>query len=113
RAVDRLGGRFIVASDVGTDAADLATIGRATMWVSRDAQGAEDVAEATAYGVLVGLRAAVRRRLGRADLDGVKIAVQGLGRVGASLCRRLAAAGARLWVTDLVAERCARVADGG
>ena len=113
RTIERLGGRFIVAADVGTDAADLETIGRATMWVSRDAGGANDAAEATAYGVFVGLRTAVRRRLGRADLDGVKVAVQGLGRVGASLCRRLEAAGARLWVTDLDAERCARIAAGG
>ena len=111
RAIDRLGGRFIVAADVGTDAADLEAIARATLWVSRDAGGANDAAEATAYGVFVGLRTAVRRRLGRGDLDGVKVAVQGLGRVGTSLCRQLAAAGARLWVTDLDPERCARVAD--
>src|SRR3954447_17091777 len=91
RAVDRLGGRFIVAADVGTDADDLATIGRATMWVSRDAGGARDAAEATAYGVFVGLRASVRWRLGRDDLDGVKVAVQGLGRVGSALAKRLAA----------------------
>jgi leucine dehydrogenase len=109
-AVDRLGGRFIVAADVGTDASDVSTIGRATMWVSRDAVGPGDGAEATAYGVFVGLRASVRWRLGRADLEGVKVAVQGLGRVGESLCRRLAQARARLWVTDLDGERRARVA---
>lgn len=110
RAVDRLGGRFIVAADVGTDAADLATIGRSTMWVSRDAGGASDGAEATAYGVFVGLRAAVRWRLGRADLDGVRVAVQGLGRVGEALARRLVAAGARLFVTELDQARCRRLA---
>lgn len=101
RAVNRLGGRFIVAADVGTDADNLATIARATMWVSRDAGGASDAADATAYGVFVGLGASVRWQLGRADLDGVKVAVQGLGRVGSALCRRLAAAGARLSITDL------------
>jgi len=110
RAVDRLGGRFIVAADVGTDGEDLATIGRATMWVSRDAGNASDAADATAYGVFVGLRAAVRWRLGRADLAGIHVAVQGLGRVGASLARRLAHAGARLWLTDLDAERRTRLA---
>ncbi|HEX8952558.1 MAG TPA: Glu/Leu/Phe/Val dehydrogenase family protein, partial [Polyangia bacterium] len=110
RAVDRLAGRFIVAADVGTDAADLATIGRSTMWVSRDAGGSSDAADATAYGVFVGLRAAVRWRLGRAELAGVKVAVQGLGRVGASLCRRLAGAGARLWITDLDERRRTQLA---
>ena len=80
------------------------------MWVSRDAGGASDGAEATAYGVFVGLGAAVRWRLRRADLDGIRVAVQGLGRVGAALCRRLAAAGARLWVTDLDPDKRARAA---
>jgi leucine dehydrogenase len=110
RAVDRLGGRFVIGADVGTDAADLAVIGRATSWVSRDAGGERDGAAATAYGVFVGLRAAVRRRLGRELADGVTVAVQGLGRVGAALCAHLAAAGARLWVTDLDGERRARAA---
>jgi leucine dehydrogenase len=110
RSVDRLAGRFIVAADVGTDAEDLATIGRSTMWVSRDAGGASDAADATAYGVFVGLRAAVRHRLGRSDLDGVKVAVQGLGRVGGALVRRLAKAGARLWITDRDPQRRAAFA---
>jgi len=110
RTIERLGGRFIVAADVGTDAADLATIGRATMWVSKDAGGASDAADATAYGVFVGMRAAVRWRLGRSDLDGIKVAVQGLGRVGSALCRRLRAAGAQLWITDLDEERRRRLA---
>src|SRR4029079_18904465 len=43
---------------------------------------------------------AVRRRLGRSDLRGIGVAVQGLGRVGRPLCGHLAGAGARLVVTD-------------
>ena len=109
RAVDRLGGRFIVAADVGTDAADVATIGQSTMWVSREDAGA-DGAEATAYGVLAGLRAAVRWRLERAELGGLTVAVQGLGRVGAALCRLLAQAGARLYVSDLDDDKVRSVA---
>ncbi|MGZ3405194.1 MAG: Glu/Leu/Phe/Val dehydrogenase dimerization domain-containing protein [Polyangia bacterium] len=108
RAIDRLGGRFIASEDVGTGPDDLAVIGRATRWVNPHAPGADN-ADATAYGVLVGLRAAVKRRLGRASLDGVSVAVQGLGRVGHSLCRQLAGAGARLLVTDLDGERVAAV----
>ncbi len=100
RAVDRLAGRFIIAEDVGTTPADMETVARHTLWVSRQAPRA-DTATATAYGVLVCLAAAVRRRLGRADLDGISVAVQGLGRVGRALCRELAARGARLVVTDL------------
>jgi leucine dehydrogenase len=77
--------------------------------VSRDA-GASNDADATAYGVFVGMRAAVRRRLGRTDVGGLRVAVQGLGHVGGALCALLAEAGARLWVTDLDAQRRARAA---
>lgn len=107
RAVDRLGGRFIVGEDVGTNAADLAQIARATMWVSRDR--ASDTTNATAEGVLVCMRTAIARRLGQRRLDGIRVAVQGLGHVGAALCARLAAAGARLWVSDVDRDAVARV----
>jgi leucine dehydrogenase len=50
----------------------------------------------------------VRRRLGRDDVRGLRVSVQGLGRVGAALCSLLAAAGARLWVSDLDAAALAR-----
>jgi leucine dehydrogenase len=50
--------------------------------------------------------------MGRSDLDGVKVAVQGLGHVGMYLCEELAARGARLVVADInlgrVAEAQAR-----
>jgi leucine dehydrogenase len=107
RAVDRLGGRFVIGTDVGTSAADLDVMAGATAFVSREAS---DGAEATAHGVLAGLRAAVRRRLGRADLDGISVAIQGLGRVGQALARRLADAGATLSVSDVDEERCTRTA---
>ena len=106
RAVDRLGGRFIIAEDVGTSTADMAVVGRSTLWVSRD--GGFDTAAATAYGVVVAIRTSLRRRLGRDTLEGVKVAVQGLGHVGAALCAQLAAAGARLWVADVDGAAVAR-----
>jgi leucine dehydrogenase len=101
RAVERLGGRFVVGDDVGITPADLAVIARATRWVSPAAPTPEARGESTAYGVLVSMRAALRRRLGRAELAGVRVAVQGLGGVGLALCRQLAAAGARLQVASL------------
>jgi leucine dehydrogenase len=108
RAIDRLGGRFVASEDVGTDPDDLKVVGRATQWVNPHAPGT-DTAEPTAYGVLVGMRVAVRRRLGRDSFDGLRVAVQGLGRVGHSLCRWLAEAGARLVVTDVDPERVTAV----
>ncbi len=101
RAVDRLGGRYIVAEDVGTSPRDMAEVRKETVHVAGLAEGGGDPSPATAFGVWRGIHAAVRRRLGRADLNGVRVAVQGLGHVGHHLCRHLHREGARLFVADL------------
>ena len=52
-----------------------------------------------------GILATARHGFGRDELDGLTIAVQGLGSVGFRLCRYLHAAGARLLVSDIHPER--------
>jgi leucine dehydrogenase len=61
--------------------------------------------------VFLGVRSVARRALGRDDLEGVTVAVQGVGHVGERLCRLLARAGARLVVTDIAQGAAARVAE--
>ncbi len=100
RFVDMLGGRFITAEDVGTSVADMVEVRRATRHVAGYDTDA-DPSPFTAYGVFRGIEAAVRHKLGRADLDGLGVAVQGLGHVGEILCRHLHEAGARLFVADI------------
>ena len=56
------------------------------------------------------LRAAAEVCLGRSDLEGLRVAVQGLGNVGMPFCGYLSAAGAALVVSDLDANRCAQAA---
>ena len=108
RFVETLGGRYVVAEDSGTTVADIRLMALETRHVGglADAQAAAagrtgDPSPATAYGVFVGIRAAVRAKLGREDLQGLRVAIQGLGNVGSRLARHLYEAGARLWVTDL------------
>lgn len=100
RFVDMLGGRYITAEDVGTSVADMVEVRRATRHVA-GYDKAGDPSPFTAYGVFRGIEAAVRHKLGRADLDGIGVAVQGLGHVGEILCRHLHEAGARLFVADI------------
>src|SRR6185437_13085055 len=111
RLVDSVGGRYITAEDVGTTTADMEQVARVTGFVSglphESGRSADpglpvggDPGPKTALGVFLGLKAAVRFRLGRATLEGLRIAVQGLGGVGYPLCRLLAAEGASLCVAD-------------
>lgn len=103
--IQGLGGRYITAEDSGTSVADLLKIGEKTDFVSGidkvSAHGG-DPSPSTAYGVFVSLREAVYHKLGRTDLNGVKVAVQGLGNVGYRLAEQLSDAGAELYVTDII-----------
>ena len=114
-AVERLGGRYVTAEDVGTTTADMAHVARATRYVAGLGRAAGeaggDPAPKTALGVFLGIGAAVKFRLGRSDLAGLTVAVQGAGGVGYHLCGLLAAAGARLKVADVLPEALARVCD--
>lgn len=108
RAVESLGGRYIIAEDVGTTVDDMNQIATQTknvVGVSHDGKGSGDPSPTTAYGVYVGLKAAVKHRLGKADMRGVKVAVQGLGNVGYNLCKLLHKDGAVLSVTDMQADK--------
>ncbi|MBL8461986.1 MAG: amino acid dehydrogenase, partial [Thauera sp.] len=60
-----------------------------------------DPSPATAYGTFVGIQTAVKERLGRDSLEGLRVAVQGVGNVGFDLARQLGEAGVKLWVTDI------------
>ena len=104
RFVDSLGGRYITAEDVGTTTLDMEHVASATPFVSglvhEAGEAGGDPGPKTALGVFLGLKAAVQFRLGRSSLEGLKVAVQGLGGVGYPLCRLLAAEGVSLCVAD-------------
>ncbi len=108
RAVEALAGSYITAEDVGVSPRDMDWIAEETRHVAGTSKLMGDPSPLTAYGVLVGIEAALRLRLGHADLDGIRVAVQGLGHVGYALCRLLAERGARLIVADIDPEAVAR-----
>ena len=108
RFIESLHGRYITAEDVNTDIADLEIVRRATKWVTglrRESGGSGNPSPYTAYGVFLGLQAAVEHKLQRKDLKGVTVAVQGVGAVGSALVARLASAGAKVRVADRAEQR--------
>jgi leucine dehydrogenase len=110
RAVNRLGGRYIIAEDVGVEVADMDEVAKETRFVSGVSGGVGDPSPWTAEGVFLSLQAAVRHRLER-DLNGLRVSVAGLGHVGSNLCRLLADAGARLLAADIREEAVARIVE--
>ena len=108
RAVDALAGRYITGEDVGVGVDDMNRAAEETSHVLGTGERGGDPSPWTAYGVAVGIEAAVRHRLGRDSFAGTTVAVQGVGSVGYKLCDRLAFQGAKLFVADVSAEAAAR-----
>ncbi len=108
RAIEGLGGKYIVAEDVGSTPADMEVIASETDYV---VGRASDTSPATGFGTFVGLEAAVKHALKRDDLSGLQVAIQGMGGVGYHLGRELARVGAKLWVCDPDDVACQRALD--
>jgi leucine dehydrogenase len=109
RFVETLKGRYITAEDVGTSVEDMDYVHMETEYVTGLAGRSGDPSPVTAYGTYRGIKAGAKHKLGSDDLNGVTVAVQGVGHVGYYVCQLLAEEGAKLIVTDLDEERVQRV----
>src|SRR5215211_2012023 len=111
RAIDALGGAYITAEDIGTTCADMDYVARFTRFCvgrSRDNGGGGDPSPVTAETVLQAIQRGLAAHDGSADLDGRRIGVVGLGKVGGALAARLAAAGVQVAGCDIDADHCER-----
>ncbi len=101
-AVEKLGGAYICAEDMGCTAADIKTIRRATKYVVGlpHAKSSGDPGPFTAWGIFRGIQSVVKRLYNTDSIEGKKIAVQGLGNVGSYLIDYLFWAGAELILSD-------------
>jgi leucine dehydrogenase len=101
--ISLLKGSYIGAGDVGSDTHDLKIMRQHCPWITglaREDGGLGDSAILTSLGVFMGIRAAVKEKLGRDDLDGLSVAVQGAGKVGFLLISHLLSAGCKVTVAD-------------
>jgi len=112
--VDDLGGHYITAEDSGTGLEDMEvirTVTKSVTGIDVANGGSGDPSPFTALGVRRGIEACVKLKLGRDSLEGVHVAVQGVGHVGYYLCKELHSQGAKISVADvdpLKAERATR-----
>jgi leucine dehydrogenase len=114
RAVERLGGSYVTAEDVGMSVSDLVEVSRHTSYIAGLPAGEGEVGgdpgPHTSYGVFLGIKAAVRRALGKDSLSGLHLAIQGAGSVAGGVARQAAAEGARISLTDIDTARAERLA---
>jgi leucine dehydrogenase len=107
--VESLRGTFGTGEDLGTTPEDMAVLARHTRFVHGIERGVvTDPGPFTARGVRRGIEAAARAILGRTDLRGLRVLVQGVGDVGWPLARELSEGGARVLVSDVDAGRAER-----
>jgi valine dehydrogenase (NAD+) len=112
RFVESLNGRYVTACDVGTYSEDMDIIARECTHVTGRTVangGAGDSSVLTAFGVFQGMRAAAEHVWGAASLEGRRVAVEGVGKVGRHLVGHLMDAGARVVICDVAAAAVERV----
>lgn len=106
--IDTLGGLYVTAEDVGMSTLDMEHIAQETQSVTglpESKGGGGDPSPVTAYGVYMGMKAAVKHAFGSDELQGRTIWVQGVGNVGGHLVELLHKEGAIIKISDLNEDR--------
>jgi leucine dehydrogenase len=115
KTVNGLGGRYITAEDVGINVADMIEVARSTQYVAGLPNSTGDVGgdpgPHTSLGVFLGLKAAVKRGLGKDNLNGLHIAMQGAGSVATGVALHACAEGAKLSIADVDQAKAQKLAD--
>lgn len=99
RFIEAVGGRFYTGEDVGIGIPEVEVMRTETTYLV--GRLGADSSPAAGYGVFAGIKAAVRHRLQRSSLNGVRVAIQGVGQVSVILAEHLYKAGAELVVADV------------
>jgi leucine dehydrogenase len=110
--VNSLGGQYITAEDVGTAEQDMEYVFMETPFVTgipSSFGGSGDPSPYTAHGTLMAIKASVKEKFGTDSLNGLRIAVQGLGHVGYHLVEFLVNEKAKLLVADIDKEKVKEV----
>ena len=105
--VASLGGSYRTAGDMNISPEDLDVVAETCPWVYGTTNGGGNSGRGTARGALHAIRATVEHAFGSPEFTGLSFLVHGTGSVGAVLARELAAAGARVLVSDVDERRAA------
>lgn len=113
RYVEALKGRYKTGTDVGTTYDDFIIALKETRHVGalpEEYGGGGNSGIITAFGVWKGMKAVAKELFGTDSLQGLTVAVQGLGKVGYHLVGHLVSEGARVIASDINQENADRAA---
>ncbi|MBM2826162.1 MAG: Glu/Leu/Phe/Val dehydrogenase dimerization region [Dehalococcoidia bacterium] len=113
RFVHSLGGRYITTTDVGTSIEDLIYVREETPYVTglpENMGGSGGTSRATAVGIVAAMEVCAREALQASSLSGIRVAVQGVGKVGGYLVEFLTEQGAVVTIADVNENRAKEVA---
>jgi leucine dehydrogenase len=99
--IESLNGNYITSEDVGISPDDMLHVAKQTKHVTGLPGKKGDPSPVTAFGVYMGMKAAVKNQFGNDSLNGKRIAVQGVGHVGEYLVEYLSKEGAVITLTDI------------
>ncbi len=112
--INDINGKYWTAQDVNISSQDMIWMKDVTPFVvgmPEDKGGLGDSSHPTAYGVYLGMKAASKFVYGNDSLEGKKIALQGIGKVGAKLIEYLTKENATIYVSDINKEILKNITD--
>lgn len=101
--VETFKGKYIAAKDMNIGSPNLALVKERTrhvLGVEGEKGTSGDPSPVTALGVFRALEATVEFLKGSRKINGLKVAIQGIGHVGYALASHIKKAGGEIWVTD-------------
>ena len=112
--INDINGKYWTAQDVNISSQDMIWMKDVTPFVvgmPEEKGGLGDSSHPTAYGVYLGMKAATKFVYGNDSLEGKKIALQGIGKVGAKLIEYLVKENANVYVSDINKEILKNITD--
>ncbi len=112
--INDINGKYWTAQDVNISSQDMIWMKDVTPFVvgmPEEKGGLGDSSHPTAYGVYLGMKAATKFVYGNDSLEGKKIALQGIGKVGAKLIEYLVKENANIYVSDINKEILKNITD--
>ncbi|MDJ0736614.1 MAG: Glu/Leu/Phe/Val dehydrogenase dimerization domain-containing protein [Nostocaceae cyanobacterium] len=107
--IETFKGRFITGEDLNISVTDVRQMSQKTGYIVGLQSRYGGAGRATAIGIVCGMKAAVEFYFGKQNLQGLKVAVQGVGKVGKNLCQILSQEGVELFISDPIPERIEEV----